>query len=454
MSLYRNGLALVVIIIPFTVQAIEALDVCINDLGPCGLVLTPVATPPLTVLNCSNPVGITYLLTNVGSAPVMLESLSVTPNLDNAVSDGMWLGCGPSCCNNMVTLYGGGGSASQCLVYLNFAPCSTGLLDYTLTIVPNSIQRPLNWDISADVGSGYNNVYVVNAGSNSISYCPLNDDGTFGSGSVDSTTCTPVPILDDTSTNILNNPWGMTFDPTGEYVYISNQGDNSVSFCPVTGPGEMGTCEKLTDVTFLQPYGMSVNVVESGNLLYVANKLGNNISICGINGDGTLAPCTTAPAGDEVLGITPEDIVVINNGGLALIANTLTNNISIMEIDDFGNLIFVENRTDPTLNGPTSLAPGLNNVYVSNGGNNTVAICNGTNCAPMADDANGLLADPAGLFIAGNTIYISNLDENGSDEYTITTCSLDPSDGSFIDSSCMALLDESFSAPSDILFTP
>lgn len=54
------------------------------------------------------------------------------------------------------------------------------------------------------------NAYVVNYSNNTVSNCPINSDGSFG-------TCS---VLD--AGGILNNPANIVFHPAGTFAYITN----------------------------------------------------------------------------------------------------------------------------------------------------------------------------------------------------------------------------------------
>jgi 6-phosphogluconolactonase len=88
------------------------------------------------------------------------------------------------------------------------------------------------------------------------------------------------------------NPLAITADPSGQYVYVANSGDNTVSayrIDPITG---VLTSTSAAITTNLLPNSIAVD--PSGRFVYVANYSSNNIGLYAIGSDGSLSEQTSS----------------------------------------------------------------------------------------------------------------------------------------------------------------
>ena len=120
--------------------------------------------------------------------------------------------------------------------------------------------------------------YVTNGGNTSatVSICPINSDGTFG-------TCKE-------SAAVFNLPRLLALNSAGTHLYVPNLGNSTVSFCPINSDGSIGTCTAVTG--FIGPTGIALNDTET--LAYVANFNSTIVSVCPINSDGSLGTCSNS----------------------------------------------------------------------------------------------------------------------------------------------------------------
>ncbi len=113
-------------------------------------------------------------------------------------------------------------------------------------------------------------------------------------------------------------PSSVTVEPSGKFLYVTNQGDNTVSAFSIDGSGNLSELILAGSPypTATAPAGSALATTATGSYLYVANSGSNNISafiVCLT----TIAPCTAAdgslisvaslPVG---AGLTPVGIVV------------------------------------------------------------------------------------------------------------------------------------------------
>ena len=125
--------------------------------------------------------------------------------------------------------------------------------------------------------------------------------------------------------------------PSSKYIYVVNQGDNSVSQYsmvppyPYTGPFYPAALSPPTIATGTNP--QSITVDASGKYVYVVNSGSNTISQYTINSDGTLSA-----NGSVVAGTNPSSIIIDHTGKYAYVANSGSNTISQYAIGPTGTL--------------------------------------------------------------------------------------------------------------------
>lgn len=143
--------------------------------------------------------------------------------------------------------------------------------------------------------------YVANSSAGSISLCPINEDGSFG-------TCSP------TGTIFAPPMFGLALNPANTFAYLSEYNIGTVRKCTINADGTFGVCS-LAAPGFQNPLGIAFN--SSGTKAYIANNgiIGASISLCNISGGGTLFGCTLI--GNGING--PQGIVLNNTNTFAWI---------------------------------------------------------------------------------------------------------------------------------------
>jgi 6-phosphogluconolactonase len=217
-------------------------------------------------------------------------------------------------------------------------------------------------------------LYVSNLSNNISSYSIDSGTGTLTCVSSSTTIpCSPFQI----GSGALN----MKVAPSGNFLYVSvgvgiAGSTGSIEVWPlVNGALNPGTSTEFPQVVpaGTSPYGMAID--PSGNYLYVSNYGDNTISEYTINSDGSLTPLATVGAGLGIL-FGPVNLLVNNagtylyvanetgstvvayaidssNGSLSLIqtdyAATTAGTPSFLALDAAGNYLFVANDSNPQI---------------------------------------------------------------------------------------------------------
>jgi hypothetical protein len=131
--------------------------------------------------------------------------------------------------------------------------------------------------------------YVTNFGNTTISICPLNPDGTFG-------TCTTT-----TAGGTLSKPVGTILNSSNTFAYTTNNNNATppytISICAVNSDGSFGACSSVSaSGTLNLPEGIGINAANSN--VYITNQGNNLVSICPVTGGGaSFGTCTSNGGG-------------------------------------------------------------------------------------------------------------------------------------------------------------
>ena len=194
----------------------------------------------------------------------------------------------------------------------------------------------------------------ISAGPASISQYTIGKDGTL-------TAMNPATV----STGLLPN--SITVDPSGKYVYVANQKDNTVgsvgqyAIDPATGM--LSPIGSGTVTAGAQPFALTVD--PSGKHVYVANYADGTISQFSIGPVGALtalSPTASVPSGTHNGSTRVSSVNVDPAGSFAYATNRGDGTISQYSIDTTGALVplaiaIVPSGTTPASE-PTSIATG------------------------------------------------------------------------------------------------
>jgi 6-phosphogluconolactonase len=206
-------------------------------------------------------------------------------------------------------------------------------------------------------------LYVSNLASNNIS-----------SYSIDSSTgvLTPVP---GSPFQIGSGALNMKVSPSGNFLYVSvgvgiAGSTGSIEVWPLVAGALNGQAGIQIVAAGTSPYGMAIDA--SGNYLYVSNFGDDSISEYTINSDGSLTPIATVGAGLGILS-GPVNILVNNAGTYLYVANETASTVVAYAIDSSnGSLALLPSDYAATANGsPSFLAMDAtgNYLFVGNSAN-------------------------------------------------------------------------------------
>jgi len=174
----------------------------------------------------------------------------------------------------------------------------------TMADIPSTITETLDvgsnpWDICSLPSGEY--VYVTNRGDDNVSVIRTSDN---------SVTVT---------VNVENNPYGICSLPSGDYVYVTNWGSDNVSVIRTSDNSVIATI-----VTGDRPVGICA--LPSGEYVYVTNRDDNNVSVIRTSDNSIVATVE--------VGTTPYRICSLSSGNYVYVTNWNSNNISVIRTSD------------------------------------------------------------------------------------------------------------------------
>ncbi len=161
-------------------------------------------------------------------------------------------------------------------------------------------------------------LYVSNQGSNDVSAYTIGSAGALS------------PIVGSPFQAGMA-PSGVTVSPNGDFLYVSNQGANTVSGYTIT-PGTGVLVPLGANVGNPFAAGMSpsaVTVSPNGSFLYVSNQGANTVSGYTITpGTGVLVPLGANVGNPFATGMSPSAVTVSPNGSFLYVSNQESNTVS------------------------------------------------------------------------------------------------------------------------------
>jgi 6-phosphogluconolactonase (cycloisomerase 2 family) len=115
------------------------------------------------------------------------------------------------------------------------------------------------------------------------------------------------------------NPFSVSVEPSGQYVYVANYNANTVSQYTIGSTGALTPVGSGSVATGSHPNGVTID--PSNKFAYVANFGDNTVSQYNIGTTGALTPMSTATVSTGPTGSFPASIVISPNGKFAYVAN-------------------------------------------------------------------------------------------------------------------------------------
>lgn len=216
--------------------------------------------------------------------------------------------------------------------------------------------------------------------------------------------------LIETTVTVGSEPRGITVDPYGDYVYVTNYGSDTLSIID-TGSYQVSTVEDVGT----GPWGVLAD--PDGDYIYVVNHLEDSLTVISTNSTTTVSD----------IGDGPVDLVHDENRDLLYVTCSEDDTLAVLDItypddDDDDDEIEVSMETSIDVdNGPwgVALSPSNDYIYISHASAGTVQIID----ADDYDDMASLTMD-AGLrgiasALNGDTMYVAGYETDTV--YTIDT---------------------------------
>ncbi len=248
-------------------------------------------------------------------------------------------------------------------------------------------------------------MYVVNSGANSA--CP-------NGGSISTIHTSNLTVTNTTCVGL--NPIALAQSPTNGFIYVLNQGDNSISVFNPAGPAVTGT---ITTANGLGKNPVSLTASLDGFWIFVVTQ-GE------AGGPGTLdiiSAGSTSIVGSVPLGVQPTFSMIDPNLNRLYVANTGDNSVSVFDATNVTNtgsppiplLAKVQVGTSPI--GVAAL-PNGSMFYVANSGSDDVTVVSSNSFSVLTPVALPAGANP--VWIASeptsSKIYVA---DKGTSETTI-----------------------------------
>jgi 6-phosphogluconolactonase (cycloisomerase 2 family) len=162
-------------------------------------------------------------------------------------------------------------------------------------------------------------MFIANTNDNTVSSYTINSDGTLtAAGSATPTGQAPVSLA---------------VDPTGKFLYVANQGDNTISIFSVSGTTltSAGSPVNTLDINYPGSTGPSALAITgaasgSGNFLYVANQFTDTVS--SFRYDPASGTLTRLSPFSVAAGTDPAALVLSPDSAFLYVANSGSNDIS------------------------------------------------------------------------------------------------------------------------------
>jgi 6-phosphogluconolactonase (cycloisomerase 2 family) len=220
-------------------------------------------------------------------------------------------------------------------------------------------------------------LFVANQGSNSISAFSASG------GSITKVPCAGMFCVGE-DFEAGSAPSSITVEPSGKFLYVTNQGNDTVSAYSIESSGSLSELVLLGSPypTATAPSSSAFATTATGSYLYITNSGSNNITgyvVC----LSTIDPCTTAdgslrliPSSPFGAGLNPVGIVVDPTNTFVYALDQTSNQVSGYRLNAAtGGLSALNPATHSTGTRPVSIGmhPDGKFIYVVNSASNTIS---------------------------------------------------------------------------------
>lgn len=130
-------------------------------------------------------------------------------------------------------------------------------------------------------------------------------------------------------------PRHLAFHPSGQYLYAANELDSTITLYDYDAAhGALSARQTLPTLPAGAPDNIvaDIHVAESGQRVYVSNRGHNSLAAFDIGGDGSLTLAAISPCG----GNWPRNFALAPGGRFVLVANQYSNEVSVLPLLDTG----------------------------------------------------------------------------------------------------------------------
>lgn len=258
--------------------------------------------------------------------------------------------------------------------------------------------------------------YVANSASNLVGQFSIGDDGQLNP-------------LSPASVTAGNDPRFVAVYPTGEYVFVVNENNvvpaenGDVSQYTVDNDGKLTPLTPPTVAAGMQPEGFTVD--PSGQYAYLANRGDDTVSQFDIHVSDGLVPMSSPTV---ATGSSPRSVTVHPSARFAYVPDWGDNTVSQYSLGSDGSLTPMTTATVAAGGGPISIAitPSGKYAYVANQGGTAGSvsqyiIASDGSLTPMmpAEIAAGASPLSIAVDISGRFVYVTNYQDNSVSQYSI-----------------------------------
>jgi 6-phosphogluconolactonase (cycloisomerase 2 family) len=232
-----------------------------------------------------------------------------------------------------------------------------------------------------------------------------------------------------------NSPYGIVIDPSNQFAYVANQGDNTISLLKIDATS--GTLKEIQPRTNAGQSPGPMILDANGSFLYVANQGSNDISVFSVGSNGGLSPVTQPSGGLTVpVGSIPTTLSMPSSGNLLFVSVPAFSTVYAFTVSS-GALAPAAGSPVPVPNGLSSVAasPSGNFVYVTNPATNTISgfsiqasstqnvlqVLPGSPFPDVCGTSSGPCTSPFGAAVdpSGKYLYVANYSSTGVSQFTI-----------------------------------
>jgi 6-phosphogluconolactonase len=163
------------------------------------------------------------------------------------------------------------------------------------------------------------------------------------------------------------NPLSMVMDSNGKFVFVANQGSNSISVFSVDGG--TGLLTEITGSPFATPAGPSA-LAMTGTTLFVANQGAGTVSVYAV--DQASGNLTQAAGSPFAAGTSPTALDVDSSGKFLYVADQATNSVLAFAVAG-SSLSAISGSPIAAGTAPVSVRVVGSSVYVANSGSGNVS---------------------------------------------------------------------------------